>query len=410
MIYFCTIIQNYKIIQIIIEFCYSENFTKMDQLLPELDKTIVNMVEYSVNNYTIYYDSLESYYSRKVPSFKRKILFYLTFVLFAVFNVKYGLLLMYPNKMMWTPMKDWTMVLGNQAVLVHALLFSISLVALTAKLVVVYYEAKSELKILDIFAAIISRDQSYMLNQKHFKKIKFGTSFFYYIFVRIFGFIVVVVFTFCITGLTIVVYLYYDYGNVITLWLWTVLMIFIINQIKVVVLLGTILFYLPITLIKYKFDELIDKLRVCIRWNNENGFYKTLESYDQLIVVVKQLSGPYNMIIGIIYCFGPYLIAINIEVLKIKRDDWLFKILEQAFLLLLIITNLDAFIINQISASISVSNKSFPKCLYPVFCWKRKKRITMELKIDSFIARLNEQFVGFYCFNWFKFTKMAFYE
>ena len=382
----------------------------MDQLLVEFDKTIVSIVQYGINNYIFYYNSLESYYSRQVPLFRRKVIFYLTFVLFAIFNVKYGLLLMYPNKLMWKPMKDVTMVLGDQAVLVHALLFSISLVALTCKLVVVYYEAKSEFKIYDIYTAIISRDTNYMLNQKHFKKIKFGTSFFYYIFVRIFGFIVLLVFTFCITGLTIVVYLYYDYGNVITLWLWTGLMIFIINQIRIVVLLGTILFYLPITLIKYKFDELIERLRVGIRWNNTNGLYKTLESYDQLIVVVKQLSGLYNMIIGIIYCLSPYLIAINVKVLKIKRDDWLFKILEQAFLLLLIITNLDAFIINQISASISVSNKSFPKFLYPVFCWKRNKRITMELKIDSFIARLNEQFVGFYCFNWFKFTKMAFYQ
>ena len=57
----------------------------------------------------------------------------MTFVLFALFNVKFGLALMYPDILMWTPMKDVTMILGDQAIFVHALHFSLSLVALTCK-------------------------------------------------------------------------------------------------------------------------------------------------------------------------------------------------------------------------------------------------------------------------------------
>ena len=86
------------------------------------------------------------------------------------------------------------------------------------------------------------------------------------------------------------------------------------------------------------------------------------------------------------------------------------KIVELSIIMLLIVSILDAFVINHINASITVRNKSFPRYLYPVFCWKRKTNIRMELKIDSFIDRLNSQFVGFYCFNLFKFTKLAFYQ
>ena len=48
-----------------------------------------------------------------------------------------------------------------------------------------------------------------------------------------------------------------------------------------------------------------------------------------LIKDIEQLSGAYNMIIGLVYCFVPYLIAINVELIKINRNDILFKITKQ---------------------------------------------------------------------------------
>ena len=45
-----------------------------------------------------------------------------------------------------------------------------------------------------------------------------------------------------------------------------------------------------------------------------------------------------------------------------------------------------------------------------MFCNHRNRKLQIKLKIDSFIARLNSQFIGFYCFNLFEFTKMAFYQ
>ena len=382
----------------------------MNELQQEFDKLLYNNIQYAINNYIFYYDSIENYYSRQQPSMYRKFNYFMTFVLLAIFNVKYGLLLMYPDELMWTPMKDGTMILGDQAILFHALLFSISLVTISGKLVIVFYEAKAEFKPYDLIVAINKRDPRYTLSEEHMKKIKFITSILYYGYIRIFGSIAIFVFSFTAFSLTIVTYLYYDYGNVVVLCLWTLHLIFMISQTNIVLLMGSFLFYLPITYLNYKFDELTKKLRISIRWNNEYGFYKILAIYDHLIVVVSELSGPYNMIIGITYCFGSYLIAINMKVLKIKQHDLLNEVLRKIFLFLLIISMLNAFLINQISASITVRNKSFTKFLYPVFCWKMNRRIRMQLKIDSFIARLKSEFVGFYCFHWFKFTKMAFYQ
>ena len=137
---------------------------------------------------------------------------------------------------------------------------------------------------------------------------------------------------------------------------------------------------------------------------------QVLQSYDHLIGYIQQLSGPYNMVIGLVYCFLPFVISINIEVLRIKRNDLLFICLRMTFLSLFISTNIYVFIINQISASITVRNKPIPRHLYPMFFNGRQRKLEIKVKFDSFIARLNNQFIGYYCLNLFKFTKMVYYQ
>ena len=168
-------------------------------------------------------------------------------------------------------------------------------------------------------------------------------------------------------SVTIATYLNYEFGNVIILWLWTIVFIMTSNQIKNIMLIGAFLFYVPITLLNYRFDELIEKLRVSIRWNNEQRVHQVLQSYNELIDVVQQLSGPYNMIIGLVYCFVPYIIVLCLELSKIERHDLLFTSIKVTFFGLFVLANINAFIINQISASITVRNKSIQKYLHIYF-------------------------------------------
>ena len=191
------------------------------------------------------------------------------------------------------------MVFGDQTILIHALSFSLLLITIIVKLIFFFHETKFEIKLFDIIVAIKARDQNYMLSQKHFKKIKFMTTFLYYGFVRIIGFIFLFMFSLTITGITIVTYKHYDYGNLIVLCFWSVLFIYLGNQVRITLMTPPVFFYIPIFFLNYKFDELISKLRVSIRWNNENNFDKILVTYDNLTVVVKQLSGPFNMMTGV---------------------------------------------------------------------------------------------------------------
>ena len=250
----------------------------------------------------------------------------------------------------------------------------------------------------------------YQISQKHLKKLTLRSFIIYYGLIRITASIGFLIFMLITSLATIATYLYFDHGHVIIICFWTIIINIAFNEIIFTLVVTTYSLSIPIALLNYLFDELIEKLRVSIRWNNEQRLHQVLQSYNELIDVVQQLSGPYNMIIGLVYCLLPYIISINIELMKIEQDDLLLKWFRMAFLLLFIITNIAIFIINQICASITVRNKSIHNFLYPMFINGRNRKLQIKLKIDSFIDRLNNQFIGFYCFNLFKFTKMAFYQ
>ena len=386
----------------------------MDRILRKFDinfdKIVDKFYKYCIDSHGVYYDSIDSYYSGREPTIRRKTKFYLNYLVLVIYNVKCGLLSLYPDKLQWTPLKDFTLIFGKQVQFVHAMFFSLGIVTILGKLIIFYLESRKKLILNDMVVDWKARKPLYQISEKHLNKITLRAFILYYGYIRITGFIIMFMVTLIATRVTITTYLYHNYGNVIILWFWTIIFIINSNQIKNIMLIGTFLFYIPITRLNYIFDELIERLRVSIRWNNEQRIHQVLHSYNELIGVVQQLSGYYNMVIGLVYCIVPYIIALCLELTKIDRHDLLFTLLKRAFLGLFIITNVNAFIINQISASITVRNKSIHKYLYPMFCSNRKTRIHTKLKIDSFIARLNTQFIGFYCFNLFKFTKMAFYQ
>lgn len=77
-------------------------FTKMDKYLSliELDKfkPLDLILEYVVDNFLFYHDSLDSYSERRAPSSKRKLYYLLTFILLITYTAKYGLLAIYPDQ------------------------------------------------------------------------------------------------------------------------------------------------------------------------------------------------------------------------------------------------------------------------------------------------------------------------
>ena len=120
------------------------------------------------------------------------------------------------------------------------------------------------------------------------------------------------------------------------------------------------------------------------------------------------------MLIGVIYCFVPYVTALTLQFWRTENENLADIVCRMALLLIFAMLILYSFLINYSAASITIRNKHLAKYLYQVFTDNYSINLMSKnlnkLKIDPFIDRLNKQFVGFRCFNLFKFTKLAFYQ
>ena len=126
------------------------------------------------------------------------------------------------------------------------------------------------------------------------------------------------------------------------------------------------------------------------------------------------------------------MFSLVIEVFRFRAQTLMENLTQQFFILVFSMATTLVFVFNSSVASMTDVNESIPKYLYPIFSHPKPERLRhgrklkthsnrlfnarfnrnteLLLKIDSFIVRLNEQYVGFHCLNMFKFTKFSFYE
>ena len=143
--------------------------------------------EYAMQGCIYYYDSIDNYFTRKEPTLRRKIRYYLTFVLLAIFNIKYGLLTLYPDKVRLTVLKDFTLLFGVESKLLYAMFFCLGIVAFSGKLMMAYYERQSNLKFLELIVHLKANNPIYKLNKEHHNKLTLRAFILYYVYIRILG-------------------------------------------------------------------------------------------------------------------------------------------------------------------------------------------------------------------------------
>ena len=102
----------------------------MDRLFKKvnLDEILDKLCGYAFDRNIFYHNSIDSYYSGKETSFWRKIKFYFRFLVLTLWTVKSGMSTLFPNKVLFTPLIDLTVMFGKQAILINAHIFSICIV------------------------------------------------------------------------------------------------------------------------------------------------------------------------------------------------------------------------------------------------------------------------------------------
>ena len=160
-------------------------------------------------------------------------------------------------------------------------------------------------------------------------------------------------------------------------------------------------FFFTMNMAQLRYKELIHLVKV----NKVAVLIKVSQLYNQLVVDIKICRRLFDPIIGIIYLTFPFFIGFLSQ--AILDGHWLARVTCAISLLFGCTAN---YIMYNMVSSICTMNKVILKLLIPIQFDKRHKTRQMTLKIDSFIARMNEEFVGFYCLYAIKFTRMSFYQ
>ena len=172
------------------------------------------------------------------------------------------------------------------------------------------------------------------------------------------------------------------------------------------------LFILSIFYLILRFHEFHFKLIWTSKKRNWTMLNNLVVRHYHLCHLVSQLSPFTNYIIGCIYYFGTLLMVILIKVFINEHACTQIRIIAAILFSFLFII---CYIINLIAASIPIYNRIISKYLYQFnfnekLSGKNIINVKCKLKLDQFIATVNNVYIGFYCFNLFKFTKLSFYH
>ena len=153
---------------------------------------------------------------------------------------------------------------------------------------------------------------------------------------------------------------------------------------------------------------------VCARWKNNKKMFNKMVRYNKLTKLIQQTSLTHNFIIGVVYFILPYFTSLSIMYCQAEQGNLIDLLCRISLVMVFIKAVVNAYLINKISASITARNTNLVRYLYKLIIIdhidQNRNSLRDMLKIYSFIARLNEENVGYKCFNLFHFTKLTFFQ
>ena len=385
---------------------FTKEYTRStsDYIVNSAFGTLKNLEHLSVDNYVTYHDSLNNYCLNERPSLKRMQMFVLYWISTWLACLYFAILTQYYDD---TSMKSvgFPLILSMEArKLVFSAILLGAIIVVIVKSVVLYYEHKKKLYFFNVFNCWI-KDQSFGLKpDKTYKlaihiNLLFGAMFVTFkIFIPVCS--IIIIFN------SIIAYVYYDY-SIAKLALHDIFFYLLIKNVLNAVCVLVCCFYITITYLNYKFDEVLQSLRMSILWNNTGSIMAAIAEHHSTTCLVHQLSYSYNIIIGTVYLIVPYILVI---LLKLRFIQDLPVYIRALIMITFVITLTLMHLFNILCASVTTRNKRAPEKLYRLYCSYKFISLFYRLKIMAMLEKLTGDFAGFYCLYLFRFTKSAYYK
>ena len=387
---------------------------------------IVYVCEYLCDEKFFYHDSIENYVFEKEPILRHKFYYHLYNMVLFSFTLKYLLFLLNPNEVVKIYLGEiffiWMKTEYNKAYIFIVLL---GLFAFLFKTMLYYQEIHYNLKALNLLHNLGKKLPFYVLINNEKDKLTLLTNIFFWI-LRIISIQARIILSLTLLILIFYIYLFMEYEfSMIILLISAIHAYLFYEHFFVIILGGVVLIFILIMFLNWKLDEIIKSIRLSVLWRNKIRLMDNMMTYNKFTKLVHEISSPINYTIGLIFLITPSLISASIIILRSEANTLIEQLVHFVLLVYVPLPFIVIYTMNYFCASIPLRNRSIAKYLYPVFYDKNFHHIQMHrsirfysyrtqtsnllihMKIDSFISRLNKQFVGFYCFNLFKFTKLA---
>ena len=374
------------------------------------------------NNYFVYYDTLENYQGRIEPTRERKLLYHLYNLILVSGLLKYVSLTYYQD--------DWLKVITGEVFFlylthykrVYAYINFGLVFIIFIKLLMFYYEKNLN---FDCNKLVSSSN----LLKYHNHSFLIVVNVLYWL-----GYLVTVLLIYfdaiIITIFTLLAYFNHTYNfNLLILIISAIQVVICIKICFETVISLAILYITVLIFLKWTQDEIIKSIRFNVFWRNKVKLNDSFKVYHQFTRTVNEMSKLINMLIGMIYILTPVMFSQAIVLFNEQAITLVDNLMKLLFIAIIPFTIICIYLVNHLGSSITIVNQSIAKFLYPLFNDKNFNRLSQQsvglnlnynfgqlsnimihMKIDSFIARLNEEYIGFYCFNLFQFTKLAFFQ
>ena len=381
-----------------------------------LAKLIDKYFEFGFSKYAFYSHSIDHCIARRKPSFRRRVIYHSISAHIFLASLINGLIAVHPNrhdiKNLGPPYFAMSIKEEKERIMLAMQAF-LSLIVFLARLLEYHLESSFQLFSLEFIYSLRNNKQAFKLNKTN--QNKFNVLFYtlFYMFTR--GVTIMYGYSLYAFHTVLFVYAYLISDHHLDKRMMMVNLAIFVLWVKTA--LDSIVTYIPIIVMTikfvcYKFDEIQRSLAKAVRRRNRMRILTHIRLHSRLTKLCNRFSNVNNIALGLVHMIMPYTAVLSVQCFKYEARTDFDKIIKVLFVFDSIVLNSSALLINQSSASISVQNRLVPKLCYRIFLPSTQCTYDLRflLKVEEFIARLNKEFIGYRCFNLFKFTKIRLYE
>lgn len=369
----------------------SSNFAVTD----ELDKLLLNNV--------LMAKSIQAYVRREPAMTMRKIYHYLYLVFYFVYTCKWAFLMKYqPGEIFLAEIGEFSIFYLTKTNFLYTGLFYSELFILLTYLITHYLKVSHQLFALEMVYNIKLKVPGYALEEKFEKKLATAAFIIGRTFTLCFYYLVIPGLFVIISSLGLIAYIFgttkYNWIALILNCLGAFLSLRHSTCMGMIVALGI---YIVIKFVQYKVIIIIQMIS-----SSSLLVQSAMVHYNKLYKITKRNSKLFNWGMSALYLIFPFIFR---QILKIPLDRQTStggKIIAIYYLIIIVLGNLIVF---YFPSTISTTNTKILKCLYPIVVDNNINNTKLKRRIDSFIARLNTEFIGFKCLN-IKFKQINFFK